>query len=179
MKKLSTNIKFIGLAVLCVFVLTFSAAAQKKRSTRSKKTVAAKPNAAANAAAIAAGEQRVSDQIKTLSRFIYLLGSSTTLIKAVDEDAKKGKLSQSAIQQSEAGKKGLILTIVTFKNALLKLEDDFRANPALRPYLLQLTGVGELAETAEQQARANNFDQAGRTMLEVLNQLTDTLQAMP
>ncbi len=177
--------KIVILAAFCVLSFAETSYAQKRRAPARRtatRTTAPRPTAAtatANAATVKGGAQRISNQIKNLSQFLYLLGGSNQLIKAVDEDARQGKLSQSAQQQSEAGKKGLILTITTFKNAMLKLEEDFRANPALKTYLYQLAGVSELATTAEEQAAANQFDRAGRTLLEALGQLTDTLQAMP
>lgn len=176
------NSRLAVFAFIFVLIFGFSAAAQRKRtSTKKAKPTAVKttPVAATNLLSVKQGQQKVSDQIKTLGRFIYVLGNSAPLIKSVEEEARQGKLSAEAKQKGEAGKQGLIITISTFKNALLKLEEDFRANSSLRPYAIQLTGVGELAETAESQARANNFEQAARTLLEVLNQLTDTLQAMP
>jgi hypothetical protein len=62
---------------------------------------------------------------------------------------------------------------------LKDLEDEFRANAALRPFLMQLVGVAELGATAEEQATAEQYEQAGRTLLEVVGQLTDVLIEMP
>ena len=163
-----------------ILLLIIPAAAQKRRPTRasSKNVATTKTNNAVNTLAVKESAQIVSNQIKNLAQFIFVYGGSITRIQVIDQNAKQGKLSDSARKQSEGGKQGLILTIRTFKNAMLKLEDDFRQNPALRPFLLQLTGVGETATTADEQATAGQFEQAGRTLLEVLNQLTDTLQAM-
>jgi hypothetical protein len=62
---------------------------------------------------------------------------------------------------------------------MANLEDEFRGNAVLKPYLAQLVGVSDYAATAEQQAVAGNFNQAGRTLLLVVNQLTDVLREMP
>lgn len=175
------NLRFVLLTAIVLVLFSISAEAQKRRSPAriaSKSAPATKANNAVNATAVKDEAQIVSNQIKNLAQFIFVYGSSLTRIQVIDENAKQGKLSESARKQSEGGKQGLILTIRTFKNAMLKLEDEFRQNPALRPYLLQLTGVGETTATADEQATKGQFEQAGRTLLEVLNQLTDTLQAM-
>ncbi|MEP6925180.1 MAG: hypothetical protein ABI954_11995 [Pyrinomonadaceae bacterium] len=174
-----TNFRFIILAVAFLFLLNFPAQAQKRRPNRgSKSTTTTKASNLANITAVKEGAQIISNQIKNLGQFIFVYGGSLTRIQVIEQADKQSKLSDAARKQSETGKKGLVLTVRTFKNAMLKLEDDFRANPALRPFLLQLTGVGETATTAEEQAAAGQFEQSGRTLLQVLNQLTDTLQVM-
>lgn len=177
--KYYSNFRYVLLGTALLFLFGISAEAQKRRPTRrSKNVVTTKVNNVANTSAVKEAAQIVSNQIKNLAQFIFVYGGSLTRIQMIDQDAKQGKLSDTARKQSEGGKQGLVLTVRTFKNAMLKLEDDFRNNPALRPYLLQLTGVGETATTADEQATAGQFEQSGRTLLEVLNQLTDTLQAM-
>ena len=173
------NSKILTLAAVFVFIFCISADAQKRRTTGSKTSTAKTSTTISNATAVKNGAQIISNQIKNLGQFIFVYGGSLSRIETIDKEIEQGKLSEDARKQSEIGKQGLVLTIRTFKNALLKLEDDFRAKPALRPYLLKLTGVGETAATAEEQATDGQFEPAGRTLLEVLNQLTDTLQAMP
>lgn len=179
--KILLNSKFVFLTAAFILFCTFTADAQRRRTNRSRtnRPAASKPAPpTANSTAVKQAEQTVANQVRNLSQFLYLLGGSVITIKNIDNEAKANKVSQTAKQQSEAGKKGIILTISTFKNAMLKMEDDFRANPALKPYLLQLTGVGETATTAEDQARAGQFDQAGRTLIQLIDQLTDVLVAM-
>jgi hypothetical protein len=48
----------------------------------------------------------------------------------------------------------------------------------LRTQYQTLQGVSASADQAAQQANANRFDQAGRTLLEVANKLTDVLLEM-
>ena len=168
-------------ALACCILLAgaaTSADAQKRRPTTGKKG-ATKKTDSSKASVVKDNAEKVKNQIRNISQFLYILGSSSELVKSVDADARSGKLSNDARKQGDAGKQGIVLTIRTFKNAMLKLEDDFRADQALRPYLLQITGVGELAGTAEDQAAAGNYDRASRSLLDVIGQLSDTLEAMP
>jgi hypothetical protein len=180
------NLKIVLAVLMCLFLFDVSAEAQRRRTTGTAKR---RPTAARNTptpatlaaknAAILSATEKVSNQIKNLSRFIFLLGNSVSAIESLEANIKAGNASQSARTQAEAGRKGFISAITIFKNAMATLEDEFRANPTLKPYLLQLTGVSDYAATAEQQAAAGQFNQAGRTLLLVVNQLTDVLREMP
>ena len=64
------------------------------------------------------------------------------------------------------------------REGLDQLEIFFRSTPDLEQYYLKLAGSAAGAATAEDQAAAGHFDQAGRTMLGVVNRLTDVLLAM-
>ena len=178
MKKL-LNFKIILALLLCVFLFDVSAQAQKRRRAATRNTAAKTVPTAARNAAILSATEKVGNQIKNLTQFIFLLGNSIATIESLDADIKSGKAPQSIRTRAEAGRKGFISAITIFKNAMATLEDDFRANPALRSYSAQLNGVSEYAETAEQQAAAGQFNQAGRTLLLVVNQLTDVLREMP
>lgn len=186
MKKI-LNFKIILAVLVCVFLFNVSAEAQKRRTTSTKrKTTASRavkppapPSLAARNAAILPATEKVANQIKNLAQFILLMGNTVPTIERLEATASAGKATQSARAQAEAGKKGLISAITIFKNAMATLEDEFRANQILKPYLAQLDGVSEIAATAEQQAAAGNFNQAERTLLLVINQLTDVLREMP
>lgn len=185
MKKI-LNLKTVLAVLLCAFFFNVSAEAQKRRTTPAskKRTTAAKTttptvNLAQRNAAILPATERVGNQIKNLAQFILLMGNTVPVIQQLEASNSGGTASQSARAQAETGRKSLVSAITIFKNAMATLEDEFRASPILRPYLSQLVGVSEYAATAEQQAAAGQFNQAGRSLLLVINQLTDVLREMP
>ena len=96
---------------------------------------------------------------------------------AVDESLKRNPNPEldKQNQQAKARVKG---NVTGFREAMDKLEVDFRATPELQPYYIKLAGVAAGAATAEQQAGENQFDSAGRSLLNVVNRLTDVLFAM-
>jgi hypothetical protein len=69
-------------------------------------------------------------------------------------------------------------SIRNVREGLDKLEISFRTTPELQRYYISLAGVASRAASAEEFAAANQFDKAGRTLLEVVNQLTDVLLGM-
>ena len=120
----------------------------------------------------------MADQIKFLTKFIYLLGGATSNIAAVDESVKRNQASPELAQQNQQAKTRVKGNITGFREALDKLEIDFRATPELQPYYIKLAGVAAGAARAEQEAGNSQFDAAGRSLLGVVNRLTDVLLAM-
>jgi GTP1/Obg family GTP-binding protein len=124
------------------------------------------------------GATQVAEQVKNLAKFTYLLGGITSSIAAVDEAAKKNEVSPTGVQQNQESKARVKTYFRNFREGLDKLEIDFRNTPELQPYYIKLAGVAAGAATAEEQANANQFDAAGRTLLNVINRLADVLVIM-
>jgi hypothetical protein len=82
------------------------------------------------------------------------------------------------MEQNQKYKQQVRTSIQTMREALDKLEIDFRNTPELQRYYIGLAGVAQGAATAEDLAAANKFDQAGRSLLGVVDRLTDVLLAM-
>ena len=109
---------------------------------------------------------------------MYLLGGVTSGIAQVDEAVRRNEASPAVVQQNQQSKATLKSSIAGFRESLDKLEIEFRTTPELQRYYIKLAGVAAAAATAEDQAAANQFDKAGRTLLEVVNHLTDVLLEM-
>lgn len=173
--------KRIATTLLTLLLLAPSTAFSQ---TRNRSTSRQKPTTTATAAAQRVaqvrtqGATRVADQIKFLTRFIYLLGGVSSSIAAVDEAARRNEASPAVVQQNQASKVQVKTSIQGFRETLDKLEIDFRAAPELQPYYIKLAGVAAGAATAEEQAARNQFDAAGRQLLTVINRLTDVLLLM-
>lgn len=148
--------------------------------TRNRSNSRQKPTAATASQRIAQvrtqGATRLAEQIKNLSRFMYLLGGVTSSIAAVEDAARKAGASPS--DQTQQSRAQVRATIQNIREGLDKLEIDFRATPELQPYYIKLAGVAAGAAAAEERAGANQFDAAGRQLLNVVNRLTDVLLLM-
>jgi len=166
---------------ICILLLSTVSFAQTrsrttKRGTQSAKTQKTSPQPGAEARTN--GATRVADQIKNLTRFVYLLGGVAKGIEQVDEAARKNEASPTALQQNEQNKAVVKTSLRNVREGLDQLEVYFRGTPELEGYYLKLAGSASGAATAEDQAAAGHFDQAGRTLLGVVNRLTDVLLAM-
>jgi hypothetical protein len=125
-----------------------------------------------------AGATRVADEIKRLTKFIYLLGGIAKGLEGVDDAARRNEASPAVLEQTQRSKQTVRSSIQTLREDLDKLETDFRATPELQRYYIGLAGVAQGAATAEDLAAQNKFDLAGRNLLGVINRLTDVLLAM-
>ena len=167
----------IAVLIITLVLLPVSTFSQTRRRTTPR---APRPNLAQQRAAEVqrAGAQRVADQIKVLTRFIYLLGGVAKTLEGVNDAASRSQQTTAAAEQTEKSRTVIRNSIRTLRVELDKLEVDFRATPELQRYYIKLAGVAAGAATAEDQAGANQFDRAGRTLLEVVNRLTDVLVEM-
>jgi hypothetical protein len=165
-------------AVACLLLVYAPAMSQQRKRTttgkRSARTTASQP--ATNAMREGAG--RVAEKIKVLSRFIYLLGRVSSSLETADELAKRNEATPAAMQQIEQRKADVKTTLRNVREGLDELEIYFRTTPDLQRYYTRLAGVAAGAATAEDLAAANQFDRAGRSLLEVVNRLADVLLEM-
>lgn len=160
--------------LIALTVISSTAAAQtRRRSARPSSTPIAR-----RSEVVSAGAVRVADQLKNLTRYLYLLGGVAKGIEAVDAAARRNEVSPSVIDQTKKSKATVRTTLQNVRLGLDKLEVDFRNNPELNRYYIRLAGAAAGAAAAEEQAAANEFDRAGRTLLDVVNRLTDVLLEM-
>jgi hypothetical protein len=157
-----------------LFPVTTFAQTRKRATTKSSRS-----SATTKASDVErAGAQRVADQIKLLTRFIYVLGGVAKGLESVDDDVRRNQASPAIAEQAARNKSQVRGNIQSVREGLDKLEIDFRTTPELQRYYIKLAGVAAGAANAEDQAAANQFDKAGRTLLDVVNRLTDVLLEM-
>ena len=163
---------------ICILLLSTTGLAQTRRRTARAPATPKQTSAQAAAEARTNGATRVAAQIKNLTRFVYLLGGVAKGIEGVDEAARRNEASPAALQQNQANKATVKTSLQNVREGLDQLEISFRGTPELEQFYLKLAGSAAGAATAEDQAAAGHFDQAGRTLLGVVNRLTDVLLAM-
>lgn len=170
------------LSIICLLLLPASLAAQNRQRTTSRRNTqrsSSRSDAAQKSSgALTIGATHVADQIKNLTRFIYLLGGIAKGIEAADAAAQSGNASQTVIEQTQRSKATVKTSLQNVREGLDKLEIDFRTTPDLQRYYTKLAGSAAGAATAEGQAAAGQYDQAGRSLLGVVNRLTDVLLEM-
>ena len=169
--------RFAIITVAFLILLPAGAMAQTRtrRSNPSKTTAPAVDTAAIAARTEAAN--KVANQIKNLSAFLFLLGGVAKGIEQIDITSKNDS-SSTVVQQNEQNKIKLRSTFTDFRVGLDALEIYFRSTPGLQSYYLKLAGSASGAADAEALANQGQFDRAGRTLLGVVSRLTDVLVIM-
>jgi hypothetical protein len=171
-------LKRIAITLLTALLLSPSTlfGQTRKRSSRAKPAPAAEQTRVMQVRT--AGAQKVANQIKLLTQFIYVLGKTTSSMAAVDEAVRRNEASPAVVQQNQQSKVVVKSSISGYRENLDKLEIEFRTTPELQPYYIKLAGVAAGAVSAEEQGAAGQFDRAGRTLLDVVNRLADVLVVM-
>ncbi len=172
MKPLIVKAAVCLLVFACVSALA-PAQTRTRRSTpsasqRKKKTT---PSTRLDQTRFNAQRLELAGLSKDLTRFLYLYGRLSKDLELT------GAQSGSADAANQA-KAGLIRSIGDMRDRLDQLESHFRFEQGLRTQYQTLQGVSARADQAAQQAAANRFDQAGRTLLAVAEKLTDVLLEM-
>jgi hypothetical protein len=168
--------RIIALLIVTTILFPVTSFSQSRNRTTRKSGRAAAPAKAGQVQR--EGAARVAEQIKILTRFIYLLGGVAKGLEGVDDATRRNEASPAIVEQATRNKATVRNSIQSVREGLDKLEINFRTTPELQPYYIRLAGVASSASTAEDLAAANQFDKAGRTLLEVVNHLTDVLLEM-
>ncbi|MEP6635402.1 MAG: hypothetical protein ABJB97_01660 [Acidobacteriota bacterium] len=168
------RITILLLTTIILLPVTTLAQTRKRTTTRTPPRTAATKGPDARRQ----GAVRVADQIKTLSRFLYVLGGVAKGLEGVDDAARRNEASATILEQAKNNKLTVRTSIQKVREGLDQLEIDFRATPELQRYYIKLAGVAAGAASAEELAAANQFDRAGRTLLDVVTRLTDVLLEM-
>lgn len=168
------------LILACVVLSSMTAFSQTRRRTAKKPTAPTSTFAEKQQAEIRAGREQLASQIKTLTQFLYLFGGISKTIETAEQVIRNHEQSSVGLppERLEQNKAKLRENIRNVRVGLEKLEASFRLNPVLQSYYPNLAGVAKLAQSAENQASAGGFDQAGRSLIAAVNKLTDVLVSL-
>jgi hypothetical protein len=171
--------RYVIIAAACLLLLPITSFAQSRNRRSSRGTATPAASTAQQATAIRnEGAAKIAVQIKNLTAFLYRLGGVAKGLQELDAAAKAANASPAVVQQNEQSKARIKASFADFRVGLDNLEIYFRSTPGLQSYYLKLAGSAEGAANGEALAAAGQFDQAGRSLLNVVNRLTDTLAVM-
>lgn len=177
--KFNKNILTIFVTLAFIFALNLTAEAQKRQTKLKKKRTTATKTINTNALEIRTNAEKVSTQIKNVTKFIYVLGGIARGIEDIDAVARTGRASREVVRKNNGFKQDVIVSIRNLRAGLAALEVEFKTKPALRNYLFNIQGITDLSGQAEDLALAGRFTDSGKSLLLVVEKLSDTLAAMP
>ena len=166
---------FIAAATACM-LLIFSASAPAQTRTRrtsappKRRTTSAK-SSRLDATRFNAQRLELAGLSKDLTRFLYLYGR-------LSKDLELTGAQSGSADVANQTKAGLIEQVGVMRDRLDQLEGHFRFAQGLERQYQMLQGVSGRADEAAQSVAANQYDRAGRILLEVATQLTDVLLEM-
>lgn len=139
-------------------------APQRRRAPASRKA----PGSQIETTQKNAARIQLGTQIKNLTRFLYLYGRFSKDLELTGAQSQ----SSDVANQTRAT---LVNSLRDIRAGLEQLEGQFRTTPGLERASGLLAGVAQRTAEAEQRAAANQLDQAGRILVEVVSRLTDVL----
>lgn len=162
------------LAACLLFAAPGADAAAQSRTRRTpaqRRGTASTPRPALDQTQANAARIKLSDQIKNLTRFIYLYGRISKDLETVSTQTESAEVARRT-------KAALLSNFTNLRDGLDQLERQFRFTPGLERNYQKLQGVAAKVEQAESLAAANQYDRAGRQLVDVVTQLTDVLLEM-
>lgn len=162
----------LAVAFAAFFVVTADAQRRPARPTTPRVVTS---NTAAQATTLRQGADKVSIQIKNVTKFLYLLGGAAAGIEDVDKDPRANAAARS---KNAENKRALIQTIQNLRAGMLALEVEFRTKEPLKRHLPLIQGITELSAQSEDLAAAGRFTDSGRPLLTLVEKLSDALAAM-
>ncbi|HEU0175613.1 MAG TPA: hypothetical protein VFV58_15235 [Blastocatellia bacterium] len=144
---------------------------QKKPTRGAKPTPTPTPDTRAEASKVAA-------QIKKVSNFIYIYGKVVNGLEFANEQAKDDPASPKAQALNKENKDKLIASIAGLRAEVEDLSKGFEGNPRLQVQYLKLSYATDASLDAERFAAAGRYDEAGKSLVTVVERLTDTIISM-
>lgn len=171
MKRISIFALAVILAV--IFAPQMSSLAQQKKKPAPRAKAAPTPVPDMRPEAL-----KVAEQIRNVSNFIYVYGKIVNTLEVADEQAKKNQTSPDIQAKNQKSKDQLVATINGLRAGLETVARGFQANPRMQVQFLKISNATEAAANAERLAAAGRYDEAGKTLVTVVDRLTDTLISM-
>ena len=162
------------LILLCAFP-TFTPA-QKSRSKSRRGTAAAPaptpvPDMRPEAALVA-------EQIKSISKFLFVYGKIVNGLEIAEDQAKRGQVSPAVQTKNKQNRDALVASITGLKTGLDGVVKNFQANPRMQVQYLKISYAAESVATAEQLASGGQYDEAGKSLAAAVDKLTDVIMSM-
>lgn len=169
------RIQMIVLACLIVLSASSAFGQTRRRTTTNRRGRSAPTRNQSPAVPAATVASRVAEQIKSIGRFLYLYGPISKELAANEAAAQQSPTAADTLQRNKAK---LREAFHNYRVQMDELETTFSGSSELRPYYTKLLGVAAAASQAEDAVAASRYDQAGRSLLDVMNRLTDVLLDM-
>ncbi len=186
MKRISI-IALAGLMLLALTATTTTAFGQTRRraaprkgrpaSTRNQRAEGATTTTNTITTARTAAT-RVAEQIKSLGKFLYLYGPISKELATSEAASRSGQSSSTETDAIGRNRAKLREVFQDYRAQMDELETLFSGSSELRLYYTRLLGVAASASQAEDAVASGRYDEAGKSLLDVMNRLTDVLLDM-
>jgi hypothetical protein len=169
------------LAVACLLVCPPEAAAQKRpvkkkpASTKKRTPSRSEEESAPAPVSLNLEAMQVAEQIKVISRFLFVYGKVTNSLEIAEEEAQRGELSAAAAARNRQHKETVVNNIKGLRAGIENVVARFQANPRLQVQYLKIAYAVEAMANAERFATSDRFDEAGKSLVVAIERLTEVM----
>jgi hypothetical protein len=121
---------------------------------------------------------RIATQIKNITMFLYTYGKIVNSLEIADLEAKKGQIPPDIIAKNKTSKIALVNNISALRAGLSTMLKELQTNPRFQVQYLKLFIATESVISAERMVSAGRYDEAGRSLIQAVDRLTDTILSM-
>jgi hypothetical protein len=150
---------------------SFAQKQKQKKSGAAKSKPAPTPDMRVEAA-------KVAEQIKYISNFIYVYGKVVNSLQIADEQMKSNQASPEAKATNQENKDKLIISMNRLRSGLENLASGFEGSQRMQVQYLKLAYATEASFEAERLAVAGQYEEAGKSLVAVVERLTDAIISM-
>lgn len=180
LKKTVATIVSAGLLCLLGVVSAPNTVGAQKKSTRTQRKPSAKPTPTPNPTPnnFNAEAAQVAEQIRLITRFIYVYGKVANGLELAEEHSRQGEVSPTAAAKNQQSKEAVVNNIRGLRTGLGNVVARFQSNPRLQVQYLKVSYAAEAVTNAERLAASGKFDEAGKNLVAAVERLTDVLTAL-
>lgn len=166
------------LICLSMMLLLLVTGLAQKRTTRSKpKPTQTRPITATKPPVtdLRPEANAVAEQLKLLSRFIYLYGRVSNTLETAEAQERRRELTRTQIEQNKKSRETLVANINSYRAGLEQLAQKIQANPRLQFQHLKMVSATDSVAEAEQLAAEGKYDEAGRALVRAAEKLAEVV----
>lgn len=116
---------------------------------------------------------QVAEQIKNVSKFIYVYGKIVNGLELSEEQARQKQVSPAAAAKNRENKDALVTSIRNLRVGVGNLARNFQNDSRLQIQYLKVAFAVDAADEAEKLAAAGRYDEAGKSLVTLIERLTD------
>jgi hypothetical protein len=173
LKRYTTLLVMISLAL--IIVLSVSSSAQKKPTKRRPAKPTPTPAPVVDMRTEAA---QVADQIKNVTKFLYIYGKVQNSLEIADEQLKRGQADPKVVADNKKSKDALVVNINGLRAGLNNILKTWEGNNKMQVQSLRLVKASDAIAAAEQLAAASRYKEAADALVIAVERMTDTMIAM-
>lgn len=165
--------------LICLLANLSTFGQTKRKNTRPKpRTPAPAPEPTPPPVNLSAEAAFVAEQLKIISRFVYVYGKIANGLELAEEQLRRGELSEAAQANNRKTKEAVVNNISGVRTGLETLARRFQANARLQVQYLKLSYAAESAANAERLVSTGRFDEAGKSLVQAVERLADVMLAL-